>query len=116
MERRTNKRKLTDTKVFLHHPELPATPCVTRDLSADGVFVVTPHAHRLKARAVLEMTFAVDLGNLTRLYDFVVTVVRVTDEGLALAIDRSRPAKSRSMPKRVNEPHSGKAEVLPLRR
>jgi len=116
MERRTNKRKLTETKVFLHHPDLPGTPCVTRDLSADGVFVITPYAHRLKERAVLEMTFAVDLGNLTRLYDFVVTVIRITDEGIALAIDRSRPAKSRAMPRRVDEPHDGKAKVLPLRR
>jgi hypothetical protein len=102
--------------VFLHQPEIPALPCLTRDLSADGVFVVTPHAHRLKTRAVLEMTFAVDLGNLTRLYDFVVTVVRVTDEGLALAIDRSRPAKSRAEPRRADRALRREAEVLPLRR
>ncbi len=120
MERRTNKRKLTDTKVFLHHPELPATPCVTRDLSADGVFVVTPHGDRLNTRAVLQMTFAVDLGNLTRLYDFMVTVVRITPEGIALSIDRSRPAKSRSIPRRA-DPHgenrgARKAKILPLKR
>ncbi len=116
MERRTNKRKLTDTKVFLHHPEFPATPCVTRDLSADGVFVVTPHAEKLRERAVLKMTFAVDLGNLTRLYDFTVTVVRITADGVALSIDRSRPAKSRAVPRRVEEPREGKAKVLPLKR
>ena len=116
MERRTNKRKLTDTKVFLHHPELPVTPCVTRDLSADGVYVVTPYADRLQARAVLKMTFAVDLGNLTRLYDFTVTVVRVCDDGVALSIDRSRPARSRAVPRRVNEPRETKAQVLPLKR
>jgi hypothetical protein len=120
MERRISKRKLTETRVFLHHPELPPAPCVTRDLSADGVFVITPYAGRLKERAVLEMTFAVDLGNLTRLYDFVVTVTRVTNEGVALVIDRSRPAKSRAMPRRVDETHVGKAvgkaEIVPLRR
>jgi hypothetical protein len=116
MERRTNKRKLTDTKVFLHHPELPQTPCVTRDLSADGVFVVTSHGDKLKERAVLKMTFAVDLGNVTRLYDFTVTVVRITPEGLALSIDRSRPAKSRAVPRRVEESSEGKAEILPLKR
>ena len=116
MERRTNKRKLTDTRVFLHHPELPATPCVTRDLSADGVFVVTPHGSKLKERAVLKMTFAVDLGSLTRLYDFTVTVIRITPEGVALSIDRSRPARSRAVPRRVNEPRETKAQVLPLKR
>ena len=116
MERRTNKRKLTDTKVFLHHPELPATPCVTRDLSADGVFVVTQHGDRLRERAVMKMTFAVDLGNLTRLYDFMVTVVRITPQGLALSIDRSRPAKSRAVPRRVDETRERKAKILPLKR
>lgn len=114
MERRTTNRKLTETKVFLHHPDLPGTPCVTRDLSASGVFVETPHADRLREKAVLQMTFAVDLGNVTRLYDFRVTVVRITAEGLALAIDRSRPAKSRAVPKRVENRQS--AQVLPLRR
>ncbi len=116
MERRTNKRKLTETKVFLHHPEMPAEPCVTRDLSADGVFVITPHATALNVRAVLQMTFAVDLGNLTRLYDFTATVVRVSDDGVALAIDRSRPARSRAMPRRVEQRHTGTADILPLRR
>ena len=116
MERRTNKRKLTDTKVFLHHPELPATPCVTRDLSADGVFVVTSHGEKLNERAVLKMTFAVDLGRLTRLYDFMVTVVRITPEGIALSIDRSRPARSRAVPRRVDAAGDGKGKILPLKR
>jgi hypothetical protein len=93
---------------------------VTRDLSADGVFVVTPFGSKLKARAVLKMTFAVDLGNLTRLYDFMVTVVRVTDQGLALSIDRSRPAQSRAVPRRADghgsKPADGKAKILPLKR
>lgn len=126
MERRVTKRKLTETKVFLHHPDLPSNPCVTRDLSADGVFVVMSEARNLKERAVLEMTFAVDLGNLTRLYDFTVTVIRVTDEGVALSIDRSRPAKSRAVPRRVDdradttgdstERPAQSADILPLRR
>lgn len=114
MERRISNRKLTETKVYLHHPDLPAAPCITRDLSSNGVFVETADAGRLKERAVMQMTFAVDLGNLTRLYDFRVTVVRVTTDGLALAIDRSRPAKSRAVPKRVDEKQT--AKVLPLRR
>ena len=114
MDRRTSKRKLTGTKVFLHHPELPATPCTTRDLSAEGVFVLTPHAQQLKVRSVLKMTFAVDLGNLTRLYDFTVTVARVTADGIGLVIDRSRPARSRAVPRRADAHPS--AEVLPLKR
>ena len=104
MERRTTFRKRTDTKVFLHHPDLPATPCTARDLSANGVFVVTPYAHRIPVRTVMKMTFAVDLGNLTRLYDFLVTVARVADDGLGMIIDRSRPARSRSQPRRA-DPH-----------
>ena len=114
MERRASKRKFTGTRVFLHHPELPPTPCTTRDLSADGVFVLTPNAHQLKVRQVLKMTFAVDLGSLTRLYDFTVTVARVTDEGLGLIIDRSRPARSRAVPRRADAHPT--ADVLPLKR
>ncbi len=114
MERRTSTRKLTETRVYLHHPDLPGDPCVTRDLSPRGVFVVTPHADRVRARTVMKMTFAVDLGNLTRLYDFTVTVVRVTNDGLALAIDRSHPSRSRAVPKRVDTRRP--ADVLPLRR
>lgn len=119
MERRNTHRKFTETKVFLHHPGLSAGPCVTRDLSADGVFVITPDAHRLKPRAVLQMTFAVDLGNLTRLYDFTVTVIRITAAGVALSIDRSRPAKSRAVPRRVDDRSDidgPGAVILPLRR
>lgn len=114
MERRASKRKFTETRVFLHHPELPAAPCTTRDLSADGVFVLTPHADRLKARNVLKMTFAVDLGSLTRLYDFTVTVARVASDGVGLIIDRSRPARSRAVPRRADAHPT--AEVLPLNR
>ncbi|MGE0623955.1 MAG: PilZ domain-containing protein [Pseudomonadales bacterium] len=114
MERRTSKRKFTETRVYLHHPEFPATPCTTRDLSADGVFVVTPHARRVRERNVLKMTFAVDLGSVTRLYDFMVTVARVTDEGIGFVIDRSRPARSRAVPRRADTHPT--AEVLPLKR
>lgn len=114
MERRTAKRKLTGTKVFLHHPDLPSTPCTTRDLSAEGVFVETPHGHRVPVNTVLKMTFAVDLGNLTRLYDFRVAVARCSSDGLGLVIDRSLPAESRAVPRRVDDRHE--ARVLPLTR
>ena len=112
MERRTTFRKRADTKVFLHHPDLPATPCTTRDLSADGVFVLTPHARRISVHTVMKMTFAVDLGNLTRLYDFLVTVVRVTDEGLGMIIDRSRPARTRSLPRRAEAYQTARVVLL----
>lgn len=113
MERRLTHRKRADTKVFLHHPELPATPCITRDLSPGGVFVLTPHAVRIPIHTTLEMTFAVDLGRVTRLYEFEVTVVRCTPEGLGLAIERARPARSRAGPHRVEARHP--ANVMPLR-
>ena len=118
MERRTNQRKRTETRVFLHHPALASTPCATRDLSADGVFVVTPEGGQLQAGTVIKMTFAVDLGSLTRLYDYMVTVVRVTEEGIALSIDRSRQARSRAVPRRADGSDStqGKAKILPLKR
>ncbi|MGD8829404.1 MAG: PilZ domain-containing protein [Pseudomonadales bacterium] len=114
MERRANRRKLTSTRVFLHHPELAGSQCTTRDLSAGGVFVLTAHAHRIAPRTVMKMTFAVDLGNLTRLYDFLVTVARVTDEGIGFIIDRSRPARTRAVPRRAG-PHDA-GDVLPLKR
>ena len=55
--------------MFLHHPTFTSTPCVTRDLSADGVSVVTAEGSQLQAGTAIKMTFAVDLGSLTRLYD-----------------------------------------------
>ena len=113
MERRARQRKLTETKVYLHHPDLPSSACTTRDLSADGVFVVTSHTNRIPLSTVLKMTFAVDLGNLTRLYDFQVTVVRVTSEGLGLLIDRSKPARSRALPRRITERHGTVVTLIP---
>lgn len=112
MERRTDKRKQTATKVFLHHPDLPVTPCTTRDLSPKGVFVVTSDAGYIGIDTELKMTFAVDLGTVTRLYEFEVTVVRKTAEGLGLAIDRVRP--TRAAPRRVNDRHA--AKVLSITR
>ena len=103
MERRTRIRKRTETRVFLHHPDLPGSPCTTRDLSPEGVFVFTPNADAIAIDTELKMTFAVDLGAVTRLYEFEGTVVRRTGEGLALAIDRFRPM--RAAPHRVNERH-----------
>ncbi len=104
MERRTSNRKRTATKVFLHHAALPAEPSTARDLSSGGVFVTTPNARRLQVGASLEITFAVDLGNVTQLHKRSVEVAHVADDGLGLVIVQSTPSRTASerLSRRVN--------------
>ena len=113
MERRTLNRKRTETKVFLHHRDLPTTSCMTRDLSSGGVFVETRDAMNVQRGNRLELTFAVDLGNVTRLYQLSVVVAQVAVDGLGLVIDRSVAPHSSATPRRV-EKHNG-CEVLSLK-
>lgn len=113
MERRFADRKRTTTKVFLHHPDLPSTPCLTRNMSKGGVFVEVEGALNIQRGTRLEMTFAVDLGNLTKLHQLQVVVAQVARDGLGLSIERLLPERSTTIRGQIN---SGKdCEVLPLR-
>jgi hypothetical protein len=90
MERRQTTRKLTETRVVVHHQSFDATPLKTKDMSQSGVFVETSRGGALKDSALLpagttlELTFMIDLGQLTKLHKISATVVRATQDGLHL--------------------------------
>ncbi len=111
MERRLADRKRTTTKVFLHHPDLPTTPCLTRNMSKGGVFVEVQGAHLIERGTRLEMTFAVELGNLTKLHQLAVAVAQVAPDGLGLSIERLLP--ERTVRGAVNSGED--CQVLPLK-
>ena len=84
MERRNATRKLTKTRVVVHHDNLDDTPLRTRDMSQGGVFVSTAQPANLKTGTTFEMTFMIDLGAITKLRKVAATVVQSTPEGLGL--------------------------------
>jgi len=89
VERRNSTRKTAATKVYLHHPSLPPRPCTTRNISATGAFVQTPDAARLRRGTQLELTFVVDVGNVTKLHQFNGVVTQVAPDGVGLSISKT---------------------------
>lgn len=90
MERRRTTRKLTETRVVVHHQNFDGTPLKTKDMSKTGVFVETKSdvaladSGLLAAGTALELTFMIDFGRLTKLRKVSATVVQATQEGLHL--------------------------------
>jgi len=112
MERRFAERKRAKTKVFLHHPELPDTPCVTRDMSEGGFFVELSAPKSLTRGTRLGMTFAVDLGSVTNLYQLNVVVAQISGDGIGLSVDRLQTSQART----ANGPVNSRADcaIVPL--
>ena len=81
MERRTAARKLTNTRVVIHHEEFDAKLLSTKDMSQGGVFVNTTTPISLQQGTRFEMTFMVDLGSITKLRKVAATVMQSTPEG-----------------------------------
>ena len=84
MEKRSAARKLTDTRVVIHHDKFSSTPLRTRDMSQSGVFVSTVQPIDLKTGTTFDVTFMIDLGTITKLRKITTTVVQSTPEGLGL--------------------------------
>ena len=84
MEKRNAIRKLTQTRVVLHHDSFDSTPLNTKDMSQGGVFVNTPTPVELKPGTSLAMTFMIDLGGVVKLRKVTATVVQSTAEGIGL--------------------------------
>lgn len=84
MERRRATRKLTETKVIVHHESFSQVPLKTRDLSQGGVFVTTKKPVHLPAGTTFDITFMIDLGSLTKLRKVKAEVVDTTASGIRL--------------------------------
>ncbi len=91
MERRNARRKLTETRVIVHHDTVGAAPLRTRDMSQSGVFVSTAQPVRLKAGTTFDLTFMINLGAITKLRKVCATVVQSTPEGLGLRFRSETP-------------------------
>ena len=89
VERRNAIRKTAATKVYMHHPSLPPRSCTTRDISATGAFVQTPDAALLRPGIQLELTFVVEVGNVTKLHQFNGVVTQVASDGVGLTISKT---------------------------
>ncbi len=87
MERRNATRKLTQTRVVIHHEAFNSTPLKTRDMSQGGVFVSTPRPVSFLPGTSFEITFMIDLGAVTKLRKVDATVVQTTPEGIRLRFE-----------------------------
>lgn len=83
-ERRATTRKLTQTRVIIHHDAFGPTPLKTSNLSQGGVFVTTTAPVSLLQGTTFDITFMIDLGNVTKLRKVAATVVQSTPMGLRL--------------------------------
>lgn len=84
MERRIAPRKLTETRVVVHHAAFDSTPLKTKNMSQSGVFVETTSPVQLDSGTQFEMTFMIDLDGVTRLRKVAATVIQVSPHGLGL--------------------------------
>jgi len=84
MEKRSATRKLTETRVVVHHKAFPTTPLKTKDMSQGGVFVTTKGQINLKPGTGFDITFMIALGSITKLRKVAVKIVESTPEGVRL--------------------------------
>ena len=93
MERRAADRQLTRTRVTIHHRSdkgaVQSKTLATRDMSASGVFVVTAAAEmegstQPNKGELIDMTFAIDLGAVTKLHKVRGVVAYTTPSGLGV--------------------------------
>jgi hypothetical protein len=83
MERRLLERNKVSTTVFLSVPGARPVRCRARNLSAMGVFLEI-NALGLPAGTVVNLVFAVDLGDTVRLHRRKAVVAHVSDRGAGL--------------------------------
>jgi hypothetical protein len=94
MERRLLERSKVSTTVYLSVPGGPVNRCRARNLSAMGVFLEIKSLG-LPAGTVVNLVFAVSLGDLIRLHRRRAVVAHVSKSGAGLMMQgRARPARS----------------------
>jgi hypothetical protein len=95
MERRLLPRSRVSTTVYLSVPGGRLHRCRARDLSAMGVFLEIDSL-RLPAGTVVNLVFAVNLGDTVRLHRRKAVVAHVSERGAGLMMQgRSRFTASR---------------------
>jgi hypothetical protein len=93
MERRLLERNKVSTTVYLSVPGAPSVRCRAKNLSAMGVFLEIK-ALGLPAGTVVNLVFAVDLGDTVRLHRRKAVVAHVSEKGAGLMMQgRSQVGK-----------------------
>ncbi len=85
-DRRGVERKPAITQVTLNHPKLTRNLCMTRDLSASGVFVLTEEANQLSRGEQLDLTFRVTSDKVVKLHQLTAYVAQVAGDGVGLLL------------------------------
>ncbi|HEX5418729.1 MAG TPA: PilZ domain-containing protein [Gammaproteobacteria bacterium] len=99
MERRLLPRSKVSTRVYLSVPGGRPHRCRARNLSAMGVFLEI-EALGLPAGTVVNLVFAVNLGNMIRLHRRQAIVAHVSERGAGLMMQgrpRLRPSADRAV-------------------
>ena len=98
MERRLLERNKVSTTVYLSVPGTGPVRCRARNLSAMGVFLEIK-ALGLPAGTVVNLVFAVDLGDTVRLHRRKAVVAHVSERGAGLMMQgrsQVRPVAKRA--------------------
>lgn len=86
IERRLNVRHRAKTKVSIRNGK-ESKMCLAKNLSATGVGVQT-EGMGLKKGMKVELSFAIDLGKVTKVHRRMATVVHVTNGITGLAMEK----------------------------
>ena len=86
MERRLHNRHKARTIVFISSPGRPGRLCRARNLSANGVFIETSNMG-LKKGSTVQLTFAINLGVVTKIQRRTAIVAHITRGGTGLMME-----------------------------
>ena len=86
MERRLHTRHRARTTVYVQIPGRRGKLCRARNLSANGVFVETENLG-LQKGSVVELAFAINLGEVTKIHRRTAIVAHVTRGGTGLRME-----------------------------
>ena len=97
MERRILERNKVSTTVYLTVPGANSIRCQAKNLSAMGVFLETSAAW-LPAGTVVDLVFAVEIGNMVRLHRRKAKVAHVARRGAGLMMQGRSRLKNMAVP------------------
>jgi hypothetical protein len=97
IDRRLHTRHRARTSVYVYVPGGRGRLCRARDLSATGVFLETRDLG-LAVGAPIELAFAIDLGNVTKIHRRRAVVAHVSNGGTGLRMDGNPVRAARPRP------------------
>ncbi len=86
MERRLHNRHKARTIVFISKPGRPGRLCRAKNLSANGVFIETTNMG-LRKGSTVNLTFAINLGVITKIHRRTAIVAHITLGGTGLMME-----------------------------